>query len=281
MITFDSDVNMSKFGNRDLSKDSQFARRLTELCRTKPSASAVARDLGINRQQFARYLNGESIPRQAISRIIAEYFNVDPGWLFSNQSISEIRGPSSAETRTVKAITQILDGATVVPITDEDLEPGLYWQYKMLLRMPGKVVKSLAMITKKDGVYHYKRRSSVVYNSQLNGSVKNTFNGVFFKQNGFLVMVDVGEVLKDLTFHVFATRNVYDTSIKPGLHLTVGLSGSFGPKAARLFLKKIPDDESILAHARKQGVVNTSDLPAGYAYILDGDDIAGSGVIQL
>jgi len=272
---------MSKFETGARTKDNQFAKRLTELCKTKPSASAVARDLGINRQQFARYLNGESIPRQTISRKIAEYFGVDPGSLFSNRPIEEIRSPSTAGATTVHAMAQLLDRARVDLISDEDLEPGFYWQYKTLLRMPGKVVKSLAMVTKRDGVYRYKRRSSVMYNSQLNGSVKNTFNGVFFKQNGFLVMTDVGETLNDLTFHAFATRNVYDTSIKPGLHMTVGLSGSFGPKAARLFLKKIPNDESILAHARKQGVVNKSDLPAGYAYILDGDDIAGSGIIQL
>ena len=147
--------------------------------------------------------------------------------------------------------------------------------------MPGKVVKTLVMITKKDGVYRYKRRSSVVYNAQLNGTVKNTFNGVFFKQNGFLVMSDVGATLNDLTFHAFATRHLYDTSIKPGLHMTIGLSGSFGPKAARLFLKKIPAGESILAHARKQGVVNKADLPAGYAHILEGMDIKGSGIMQL
>ncbi len=94
-------------------------------------------------------------------------------------------------------------------------------------------------------------------------------------------MTDVGDTLNDLTFHAFATRHVYDTSIKPGLHMTIGLSGSFGPKAARLFLKKIPKEDSILAHARKQGVVDMSELSAGYAHILHGNDVPGSGIIQL
>ena len=115
----------------------------------------------------------------------------------------------------------------------------------------------------------------------MNGTVKNTFNGVFFKQNGYLVMVDVGGALNDLTFHIFSTRHVYDTSIKPGLHMTVGLTGAFGPKAARLFLKKIPEDESILAHARKQGVIDKAKLPAGHIHILEGNDIEGSGIMQL
>jgi len=63
--------------------------------------------------------------------------------------------------------------------------------------------------------------------------------------------------------------------------MTVGSSGSFGPKAARLFLTKIPKGESILAHVRKQGVVKKADLPAGYAHILEGNDIEGSGILQL
>ncbi|OUS09106.1 hypothetical protein A9Q96_00040 [Rhodobacterales bacterium 52_120_T64] len=63
--------------------------------------------------------------------------------------------------------------------------------------------------------------------------------------------------------------------------MTFGLSSSFGPKAARLFLKKIPEGESILAHARKQGVVDKAELPAGYVHILEGNDVAGSGIMQL
>lgn len=262
-------------------RGNHFADRLKELCKTKSSVSAVARDLGINRQQFAKYISGESLPRQAIHQKIADYFDVNPGELHSDRPIKDSKSASLTSSSTVKAIMLLLDAAAVLPITDAELEPGFYWQYKLLLRMPGKIIKSLVMITNTDGVYRYKRRSSVVYNAELNGTIENTFNGVFFKQNGFLIMTDVGATLNDLTFHVFATRHVYDTSIKPGLHMTVGLSGSFGPRAARLFLKKIPDSESILAHARNQGVVNRSDLPAGYIHILEGNDVEGAGIIQL
>ena len=70
---------MDRNKNTYQGKGNQFADRLAELCKTKPSASAVARDLEINRQQFARYLNGESVPRQSITRKVAAYFDVDPG----------------------------------------------------------------------------------------------------------------------------------------------------------------------------------------------------------
>ena len=272
---------MTTSGNGAQSKDNHFAKRLTELCKTRPSASAVARDLGINRQQFARYLNGESIPRQAINRKIAEYFVIDPGLLFSNRPIAAIGGASSAATSTVKAMAQLLNGAKIGQITGEDLEPGFYWQYKTLLRMPGKILKTLVMVQKDGDIYRYKRRSSVLYNALVNSTVKNTFNGVFFKQNGFLILIDIEVKLGDMTIHAFATSNHYDPSIKPGLHMTVGLMGGAGPRAARLFLKKIPDDESILSHARKQGVFNIADLSTADAYILVGDGTTGFGVLHL
>ena len=178
-------------------------------------------------------------------------------------------------------MAKLLDGASVGQITDEDLEPGFYWQYKTLLRMPGKVLKTLVSVQKDGDIYRYKRRSSVIYNALVNSTVKNTFNGVFFKQNGFLILMDVEVKLGDMTIHAFTTSNHYDASIKPGLHMTVGLAGGAGPRAARVFLKKIPDDESILANARRQGVFNISDLPTADAYILIGDGTSGAGVLHL
>ena len=81
-----------------------------------------------------------------------------------------------------------------------------------------------------------------------------------------------------MTFHVFATSNNYDRTIKPGIHMTIGLENSSGPRAARIFLKRIPDGDTILAHARKQGVYKIADLPTEDAHVLEGD---GSGILHI
>lgn len=54
-----------------------FGTNLKQLCRSKPSISAVTRDLGINRTQFNRYISGESFPRPDILHLICEYFCTD------------------------------------------------------------------------------------------------------------------------------------------------------------------------------------------------------------
>ena len=256
----------------------QFANRLSELCKTKPSASAVARDLEINRQQFARYLNGESVPRQSIVRKIANYFDVDPGALFSNKPIQEQESNENTSENTFRAAMALYNDARMQQITDTDLEPGMYWQYKTLLRQPEKALKTLVSVTKDGSVYRYKRRSSVVYNELVNSTVKNTINGVFMKQNGYLLLIDVEERFADMTFHVFATSNHYDGTIKPGIHMTIGMENSSGPRAARIFLKRIPDSDSILAHARTQGVYRIADLPPADAQILEWE---GTGLLHI
>lgn len=44
---------------------------------TKPSVSYICRHLGINRQQFAKYLDGRSLPSLESAIRIAEFFKVD------------------------------------------------------------------------------------------------------------------------------------------------------------------------------------------------------------
>ena len=59
----------------------EFAANLRLLCSTEPSVSAVCRQIGINRQQFNKYLNGSSHPSAANLRRIALHFGVRPAEL--------------------------------------------------------------------------------------------------------------------------------------------------------------------------------------------------------
>lgn len=58
-------------GNED------FAENLRLLCSYKRSVSEVCRKLEINRQQFARYLSGETAPSSGNIRKICDYFGVE------------------------------------------------------------------------------------------------------------------------------------------------------------------------------------------------------------
>ena len=54
-----------------------FGSNLRELATQYPSISELARQLGINRTQFNRYLAGESFPRPDVLARICDFFEVD------------------------------------------------------------------------------------------------------------------------------------------------------------------------------------------------------------
>ncbi|WP_187431596.1 hypothetical protein ROLI_022680 [Roseobacter fucihabitans] len=83
-----------------------FGANLHRLCAKYPSISALSRDLGINRTQFNRYLNGESFPRPDVLARICDFFSVDARILLepidqvardfspaSNEYLREFTGP--------------------------------------------------------------------------------------------------------------------------------------------------------------------------------------------
>lgn len=59
-----------------------FATNLQLLCSYAPSVSFVCRRLAMNRQQFARYLNGEAVPSPQNLRRICDHFGVEPEEIF-------------------------------------------------------------------------------------------------------------------------------------------------------------------------------------------------------
>src|SRR5688572_20333441 len=59
-----------------------FSENLRLLCSYTRSVSHVCRHLDINRQQFARYLNGETLPSLHNVRKICDFFGVEEAEIF-------------------------------------------------------------------------------------------------------------------------------------------------------------------------------------------------------
>lgn len=57
---------------------SAFSENLKTICATRHSISEICRDLTINRQQFNRYINGQSRPSPHNLLKIAQYFQISP-----------------------------------------------------------------------------------------------------------------------------------------------------------------------------------------------------------
>lgn len=69
------------------------AANLRRLCKDHASVSAVCRELGINRTQFERYLQGQTVPNKATAKLICDYFRIDEAELYRDPGIPEPMAP--------------------------------------------------------------------------------------------------------------------------------------------------------------------------------------------
>ncbi|MER8448003.1 helix-turn-helix transcriptional regulator [Mesorhizobium sp. M1066] len=65
------------------------AANLRRLCKDHASVSAVCRELHINRTQFERYLQGQTVPNKATAKLICDYFRIDEAELYQDPDAPE------------------------------------------------------------------------------------------------------------------------------------------------------------------------------------------------
>ncbi|MDE2578242.1 MAG: helix-turn-helix transcriptional regulator [Hyphomicrobiales bacterium] len=68
-----------------------FAKTLKELSSSNGSINRVCADLKINRQQFAKYLSGATLPSVYILQRVIDYFDVDPKIFFIRKGVRQTK----------------------------------------------------------------------------------------------------------------------------------------------------------------------------------------------
>lgn len=254
-----------------------FGDRLRELSSQRGTYSEVARDLGINRQQFARYLNGSSRPRDALVRKMAEYFEVESGVFFQSRPVSELGKPAEPSGNpTVNAFVELLGQVNPERVSDDDLRPGFYLQYKQSLMQLDKLSCILWRIYRDaDGVMRHKRRYSVLSAKDAPGiEVWHVSHGIFFKNCGALVNVERNAASGDFVVSSYKVASNFAVAdrVRTGILTTHGHPGNIGPMASRSVLERVPDGESVLTWARRQGFRPMSEAPDYIQYYFTGPD---------
>lgn len=136
----------------------ELARNLSYLCSLFPSIAEVCRQLGINRQQFNKYLSGHSRPSRYNMRQICDFFGVTESEMLLEygrfvELVSLRRRPFSS-----KALEQPLRHLEGLyqKSTPLDRYLGYYFRYFYSFGYPGHIIKSLAVIHEQDGRYFWK-----------------------------------------------------------------------------------------------------------------------------
>lgn len=131
---------------------SDFARNLKWLCARESSVSEVCRRIGINRQQFARYLNGSVRPSSHNFWQICSYFDVEPELL--SLPFEDFRKAVAGEAFGDRHTNETL--GAVFPGNRRELRrfSGLYHTHFRSPSQPGRIIRSLLHVFEQDGFFH-------------------------------------------------------------------------------------------------------------------------------
>ncbi|MGH1481975.1 MAG: helix-turn-helix domain-containing protein [Geminicoccales bacterium] len=129
---------------------SDFSENLRLLCSRKASVSELCRDIGMNRQQFGKYLSASAQPSAHNLRRICSYFSVDERELFEPHALFQRRyAPTAGDPRNVpwQALFQAFPGDR----TALRRYLGLYHSHFISPSWPGTVLRSLAFLYEHEG----------------------------------------------------------------------------------------------------------------------------------
>ena len=133
-------------------------QNLAFLCSYHPSIAAVCRRLQINRQQFNKYLSGQTWPSRRNMRKICDFFGVSEGeLLMDHQRFAEIVGLRSRPP-TQHVPSDMMEHIEQLYRRSGDLGRyvGYYFRYFYSFGYAGKIIKCLVAIYEKEGRYFWK-----------------------------------------------------------------------------------------------------------------------------
>ena len=128
-----------------------FTLNLRHLCADRPSVASVCRDIGMNHQQFSKYLSGRARPSPNNLRRISRYFGISEPILTGGHT--EFQQHAARKFRTEKERRQdpLID---VFPGDLARLRPHL-GAYQVFFRAPGdstSVIANAAFLDERDGI---------------------------------------------------------------------------------------------------------------------------------
>src|SRR5699024_6403812 len=168
----------SQCGLTCMRNEDSFPQNLGFLCSYYPSIAETCRRLGINRQQFNKYLSGQTWPSRRNMRRICDFFGVTESELLVVHShFTEIAGLRRvAADYSSHSDVFALAGRLYQKSGNLDRYIGYYFRYHYSFSYAAKIIKSFTVIYKKDERYYWKmiERIAPQFNCNSRRSSKTT-----------------------------------------------------------------------------------------------------------
>lgn len=240
--------------------DPHLALNLRALCSYTSSISDACRSMGINRQQFTKYLNGASRPSPRNMRRICDHFGVEEDELLVPHGrfaeMIALRPRARHLLRALGPAAPQID--RMFNQSSECLKPycGYYFYYYHTPSRPGMIRRSLLRISEYKGIF-YTRLSERIQpeESPLGRSHFVRYVGAAMLLDGRIFIVDhETRDLRSLSQTVLYTAQTGEIEVLTGM--TLGVQGRIAraPFAARVFLEYLGPRIDTLAAMRRTGI---------------------------
>jgi len=246
--------------------ETNLATNLRLLCSYSESISQSCRKMGINRQQFSKYLSGNSTPSMQSLRKICDFFGVEseeitlPPALFTplissrerNQKPKNILDDSPQGQRH----THLLD--EMMTLSSEDITQylGDYHYYYMTPSYAGYISKGFARLSLKDGIaYSHFYERTEPGQAMLEGYEIGKFVGIVFLLGERIQIIDYGVHCQraiSQTILYGATKGSFN--LLSGITLGVQGRSSRIPFSARIVFERISENKPLRQKLKEIGL---------------------------
>jgi len=252
-----------------------FSENLRQLSEAEPSKTELCRKLGINRNQFNRYLSGQASPRPLQLHRICEYFQVDARILLEPLKNAKDQDQSKEPIKFGSSLCKAFQ-----PVSKAVLPDGLYSEWKYSMIHPGKISFGLLRIYTENGIRRVRSKYALRLHpgiiSKRHDKAFSEILGVAFTQGSGFAILDQSDLSNLFALASFRVGHYYNPDLFPGIEVT-GSShqlASGGP----IFLERLPSETGpLLAVARTPSILTAAEAPEHVIEILH--DIAKQGFI--
>ena len=232
------------------------------LCGFYPSIAETCRQIGINRQQFNKYLSGHVRPSRANMRRICDLFGVSEAELLlvpvDFQKIFEVRKRPITEA----ALAGPLGHLDAIFRSSLSLERyvGYYYRYFFAFGYPGMIVKSLLRISADDQRYYTKNIEILREPGNQRSITINKYLGVVFHLGDRIQLIEYealqsNSISQSIYYPTYHSRVDRLVGIQTGAPLRKGRR----PGASKVLLEYLGRDINARKALRRIGLFDPDD----------------------
>ena len=169
-----------------------FADNLFSLCNAHGSIASACRGIGINRQQFNKYLSGSAVPNPKTLSRICGFFHIDPNSMFRhpvNAKPNQRHPQPASEPTPSRLSTAMLAGIdrAIRPLRSGGLREGCHYLYYPWIRDPRMCVRAAVIVHHHEGQAFFSRFTKFKMLGQRNGYyLRGRHDGVALASNSSL-----------------------------------------------------------------------------------------------